>query len=173
MNSGQAGAAFLVYSTNSSTAPLTYTVEAGKRLDDQLPLNANGTYDYTVYGPNGYLRRFAGKPVAASNWWSKSEVANPEVAEGYDVANGNLQLRLENVGTAKCEFTVTNAYDPSMVIRQTVAGGKTDEIYLDLRAAYGWYDLTVTVDTDPTFTRRLGGHVETGHSSYSDPALGA
>jgi phospholipase C len=173
VNSGQAGAAFLVYSTNSSTAPLTYTVEAGKRLDDQLPLNANGTYDYTVYGPNGYLRRFAGKPVAASNWWSKSEVANPEVAEGYDVANGNLQLRLENQGTAHCEFTITNAYDPSMVIRQKVAGGKTDEIYLDLRAAYGWYDLTVTVDTDPTFTRRLGGHVETGHSSFSDPALGA
>jgi phospholipase C len=173
VNSGRAGAVFLVYSTGSSAAPLSYTVEAGKHLEDHLPLNANNTYDYTVYGPNGYLRRFAGKPAAASNWWSSSEAARPEVAEGYDVANGNLQLRLENPGTAHCEFTVTNAYDPSMVLKHKVVGGKTEELYLDLRAAYGWYDLTVTVDTDPTFTRRLGGHVETGRSSMSDPALGS
>jgi phospholipase C len=173
VNSGRAGAVFLVYTTNSSTAPRTYTVEAGKRLDDYLPLNANGTYDFTVYGPNGYLRRFAGKPVAASNWWSGSETARPEVAEGYDVANGNLQLRLENPGTARCEFTITNAYDPSMVIKQSVRGGDNEEVYLDLRNAYGWYDLTVTVDTDAIFTRRLGGHVETGRDSVSDPALGS
>lgn len=173
VNSGKAGAAFLVYSTNSGAAPLSYTVEAGKRLDGHLPLNANGTYDYTVYGPNGYLRRFAGRPPATSTWWNPQEVARPEVAEGYDVANGNLQLRLENPGTAKCEFTITNAYDPSMLVKRTVIGGNNEDIYLDLRAAYGWYDLTVTVDTDPAFTRRLGGHVETGRSSMSDPALGS
>jgi phospholipase C len=172
VNTGRAGAVFLVYATNSGEAPRSYTVEAGKRLEDQLPLNANGKYDYTVYGPNGFLRRFAGKPVAASNWWNGSEVARPEVADGYDVANGNLQLRLENPGTARCQFTITNAYDPNMVIKQAVRGGDTDEVYLDLRSAYGWYDLTVTVDTDTSFTRRLGGHVETGHSSMSDPALG-
>jgi phospholipase C len=173
VNNGKAGAALLVYSTNSGAAPLSYTIEAGKRLDDHLPLNANGTYDYTVYGPNGFLRRYAGKPPAPSNWWSNSEVARPEVAEAYDVANGNLQLRLENPGTARCEFTITNAYDPSTLIKRTVKGGSNEDIYLDLRAAYGWYDLTVTVDTDPTFTRRLGGHVETGRSSMSDPALGS
>jgi phospholipase C len=173
VNNGKAGAALLVYSTNSGAAPLSYTIEAGKRLDDHLPLNANGTYDYTVYGPNGFLRRYAGKPPAPSNWWSSSEVARPEVAEAYDVANGNLQLRLENPGTARCEFTITNAYDPSTLIKRTVKGGSNEDIYLDLRAAYGWYDLTVTVDTDPTFTRRLGGHVETGRSSMSDPALGS
>jgi phospholipase C len=173
VNSGQAGAVFLVYATNSTAAPRSYTIEAGKRLDDNFPVNANGTYDYTVFGPNGYLRRFAGKPAVASNWWSHSEVARPEVAEGYDVANGNLQLRLDNLGTARCEFTITNAYDPSMTLTRTVVGGNNEEIYLDLRAAYGWYDLTVTVNTDATFVRRLAGHVETGRSSMSDPALGS
>jgi phospholipase C len=173
VNSGQAGAAFLVYATNSTAAPRSYTIEAGKRFDDNFPVNANGTYDYTVFGPNGYLRRFAGKPAVASNWWSHSEVARPEVAEGYDVANGNLQLRLDNLGTARCEFTITNAYDPSMTLTRTVVGGNNEEIYLDLRAAYGWYDLTVTVNTDATFVRRLAGHVETGRSSMSDPALGS
>ncbi|HEY1998637.1 phosphocholine-specific phospholipase C [Paraburkholderia sp.] len=172
INTGNAGAVFLVYATNSGTAPRSYTVEAGKRLEDQLPLNSNGTYDYTVYGPNGFLRRFAGKPAAASNWWNGSEVARPEVADGYDVANGNLQLRLENPGTARCQFTIVNAYDPNAVIKQSVRGGDNEEVYLDLRNAYGWYDLTITVDTDAVFARRFGGHVETGRSSMSDPALG-
>ncbi|MFM0041307.1 phosphocholine-specific phospholipase C [Paraburkholderia sediminicola] len=172
VNSGRTGAVFLVYAANGLAAPLTYTVEAGKRLQDQLPLNVDGTYDYTVYGPNGFLRRFAGKPVARS-WWHGSEIARPEVAEGYDVANGNLQLRLENVGSAHCQFTIVNAYDASNVVKHSVRGGDTEQLYLDLRNAYGWYDLAITVDTDPSFVRRFAGHVETGKSSMSDPALGS
>ncbi|AXL51421.1 phospholipase C, phosphocholine-specific [Paraburkholderia caffeinilytica] len=172
VNSGRTGAVFLVYAANSLAAPLTYTVEAGKRLQDQLPLNADGTYDYTVYGPNGFLRRFAGKPVARS-WWNGSDIARPEVAEGYDVANGNLQLRLENVGSARCQFTIVNAYDAGNVVKHSVRGGDTEQLYLDLRNAYGWYDLAITVDTDPSFARRFAGHVETGRSSMSDPALGS
>src|SRR6202012_5254795 len=116
VNTGRAGAVFLVYAAHSLDAPHTYTVEAGKRLQDALPLNADGTYDFTVYGPNGFLRRFAGKPVARS-WWNGSDIARPEVLEGYDVVNGNLQLRLENVGSARCQFTIVNAYDVNNVIR--------------------------------------------------------
>ncbi|MEA3087978.1 MAG: phospholipase, partial [Paraburkholderia sp.] len=172
VNSGRAGAVFLVYAANGLDAPRTYTVEAGKQLQDQLPLNADGTYDFTVHGPNGFLRRFAGKPVA-KNWWNGSDTARPEVAEGYDVANGNLQLRLENAGSARCQFTIVNAYDASNVIKHSVRGGDTEQLYLDLRSAHGWYDLAITVDTDRSFARRVAGHVETGNSSMSDPALGS
>ncbi|WP_321839787.1 phosphocholine-specific phospholipase C [Paraburkholderia bannensis] len=171
INTGRAGAVFLVYSTGSSDAPLTYTVEAGKRLEDHLMIGATGAYDFTVHGPNGFLRRFAGKQTS-TGWFGHGETARPEVAEGYDVANGNLQLRLENVGGSRCQFTIVNAYDPSTKIQHTVRGGDTEQIYLDLCNAYGWYDLTITVDSDSTFVRRIAGHVETGHPSYSDPALG-
>jgi phospholipase C len=171
VNTGRAGAVFLVYTANSADAPRSYTVEAGKRLEDQLPLAIDGSYDFTVHGPNGFLRRFAGKP-AATGWWGGAGKARPEVAEGYDVENGNLQLRLENPGSAPCQFTIVNAYDPGATITHVVRGGDTDPLYLDLRNAYGWYDLTVTVDSDASFERRLAGHVETGHSSMSDPALG-
>ena len=41
-----------------------------------------------------------------------------------------------------------------------------------LEASFGWYDFTIEVDSDPTFQQRLAGHVETGHDSVSDPALG-
>jgi len=170
-NTGQAGAVFLVYAANSADAPRTYTVEGGKRLEDKLLLNPDGSYDFTVYGPNGFLRRFADKPAAASQR-GEQEPTLPDVVEGYDVANGNLELRLDNPGSAHCQFIVTNAYDPSLNIRQTVKGGDSEKIYLDLRDAYGWYDLSVSVDTDPAFARRLAGHVETGLPSMSDPALG-
>jgi len=172
INTGLAGAVFLVYTANSSTAPRSYTVEGGKNLADNLPLNADGSYDFTVFGPNGFLRRFADKPATAGTGHNSAQ-ALPEVLEGYDVANGNLQLRLENLGTASCQFTIVNRYTPNSVVTQSVRAGDVQQVYLDLSSAYGWYDLTVSVNTDANFVRRLGGHVETGQSSMSDPALGA
>ena len=171
INTGRAGAAFLVYETGGTDAPRSYTVEAGKRLEDQLTLAASGAYDFSVFGPNGFLRRYAGTQPQSSGFFGNA-TAQPEVAEGYDVANGNLELRLENTGRAACQFTIVNAYDPSSPIQRTVRGGDEERLYLDLRNAYGWYDLTITVNTDASFVRRLGGHVETGRPSYSDPALG-
>ena len=41
-----------------------------------------------------------------------------------------------------------------------------------LRRTAGWYDLTVTIDDNPTFTCQLAGHVENGRDSFSDPAMG-
>jgi phospholipase C len=173
VNTGRRGAVFLVYSADGS-APRTYTVEAGKRLEDRLPLDVDNAYDYTVYGPNGYLRRFAGKEPhnGVGSLWTTHGVARPDATEGYDVANGNLQLTLENFGSARCEFRIVNAYEPNHTIKQTVIGGRTQHVYLDLRNAYGWYDLTISVDSDASFARRFAGHVETGRPSFSDPALG-
>ncbi len=172
VNTGDAGANFLVFEALSADAPRTYTVEAGKRLVDQLPVKADGSYDFTVHGPNGFLRRFAGKQTSGY-FWNSRDRASPEVAEGYDVANGNLQLRLKNDGNTRCQFKIVNAYDSGTPLIRSVRGGDSDTVYLDLRKVYGWYDLTITVDTDPSFTRRIAGHVETGKPSMSDPALGA
>jgi phospholipase C len=41
-----------------------------------------------------------------------------------------------------------------------------------LSASVGWYDLTITVDTDAGFQQRIAGHVETGEDSVSDPVIG-
>ncbi len=169
-NTGDAGAAFLVYAAGSPDAPRSYTVEAGKRLSDKLPVNAGGAYDFTVHGPNGFLRRVAGR-------LSLSGLLHPrgrglEVKESYDVANGNLELRLINHGRAPSTFTIKSAYTGATVQR-AVRGGDDAGAYLDLRGEHGWYDLTVTASTDADFQRRLAGHVETGRASMSDPALGA
>ena len=172
INTGSAAAAFLVYRAKSLDAPRSYAVEAKKRIADTLAMPVDGRYDYTVHGPNGLMRRFAGAavPIATSGW--NAGTAMPEVTESYDVANGNIELHLKNFGSAACVFTVVNAYDGSLVKRR-VAGGESADLYIDLRAFHAWYDLKVSVDTDPAFHRALAGHVETGRDSMSDPAFGA
>ena len=40
-----------------------------------------------------------------------------------------------------------------------------------LSQSFGWYELSVTAVGDGAFLRRLAGHLETGRSSVSDPAI--
>ena len=119
VNTGDVGAAFLVYTAGSPDAPRTYTVEAGKRLSDKLAVNAGGAYDFTVHGPNGFLRRFAGK-LALSGLLRPHGHAL-EVKEGYDVANGNLQLRLINHGRAPTVFGVAVTSRPRIGFSSLIA----------------------------------------------------
>jgi len=53
-----------------------------------------------------------------------------------------------------------------------VRPGRKAEMTLVLRDTGNWYDLQVTVDSDPSFMRRLAGRIETGHHTVSDPAMG-
>ncbi len=47
--------------------------------------------------------------------------------------------------------------------------GSIEEPWI-LSASHHWYDLSVSSNDDPTFLRRLAGHVENGRPSISDPA---
>jgi len=51
------------------------------------------------------------------------------------------------------------------------AKGVTYSIW-DLRGSDHWYDLTLTLADDPSFTQRLAGHLETGQASRTDPGIG-
>jgi phospholipase C len=42
-----------------------------------------------------------------------------------------------------------------------------------LHESFGWYDMTVGVDSDASFQRQLAGHVEAGKPSMTDPAIAA
>jgi phospholipase C len=156
-----------VYSGNIADLPRSYTVEAGKELSDELMLAPGGAYDFSVFGANGFLRRFVGKVA------SGKKQTQVEIADGYDVANGNLQLRLTNSGTDRCDFAISSAYHANVNGSLTVRGGDSNNVTIDLRNASGWYDLTLTVDSDKNAEWRIAGHVETGRESVSDPALGA
>ncbi|MDR5759092.1 phosphocholine-specific phospholipase C [Caballeronia sp. LZ035] len=162
-NTGKQGAHFWVYTADPSGTPRHYTVEAGKQLSDNWPLDANGNYAVNVYGPNGFYRRFAGSSSADA-------ALHPEVTTCFDVANGNLYLALANNGTTAMTVTAAdNAYgQPSQTV--TIAGGKSVEVHFDLSCSAQWYDLMVSVAGNGTWTRRIAGHLETGKASLTDPA---
>jgi phospholipase C len=155
----QAGAAFQVRSQKRTDGPWTYTAAAGKPVSDSWnSVYSGGGYDLTAHGPNGFLRTFKGN----------NKAAEPEVTARHDA--GNLKLTLTNPSTADAHLTVTNAYGGE---RQTytVRAGATVVQSIDLGATSRWYDLTVIVEGNAGYLRRLAGHVENGRAGVSDPGI--
>ncbi|MEU6927219.1 phosphocholine-specific phospholipase C [Streptomyces sp. NPDC046631] len=155
----QTGAAFQVRSQKRTDGPWTYTAAAGKPVSDSWnSVYSAGSYDLTAHGPNGFLRTFQGN----------NKAAEPEVKARHDA--GNLKLTLTNPSTTDAHLTVTNAYGGE---RQTytVRAGATVEQSIDLRATKRWYDLTVVVEGNTGYLRRLAGHVENGKAGLSDPGI--
>ena len=68
--------------------------------------------------------------------------------------------------------TITdNAYQGGTA-QQVVDPNTTASVTLDVSKFYGWYDFTVTVSGNTTFSRRYAGHVENGQASFTDPLMG-
>ncbi|MFF7726647.1 phosphocholine-specific phospholipase C [Streptomyces sp. NPDC008001] len=157
----KAGACFTVTSGNRTDGPWTYTAGAGKQLSDTWnTAYSKGTYDLSVFGPNGFLRTFRGP----------GKTAGPEVTARHDAGTGGITLTMTNAGRAACSLTVTDAYGGGKQTFRVPAGGRTVHA-VNLHRSKRWYDLTVVSDTDATFLRRFAGHVETGGTGVSDPAI--
>ncbi|CAM5616035.1 phosphocholine-specific phospholipase C [Streptomyces xanthochromogenes] len=158
-----AGAQFLVTSANRTDGPWTYTTEAGKTIADAWnTAYSSGATNLSVFGPNGFLRTFR----------SPGKTAGPEVTARHNAGTGNLDLTMTNAGKTTVHLKVANAAAYGGATQTfTVAAGATVKFTVDLRAGKSWYDVSVTSDADTTFLRRFAGHVETGASGVSDPAL--
>jgi phospholipase C len=57
--------------------------------------------------------------------------------------------------------TATSVLLPGHVFRQSYP----------LKASFGWYDLVVSIASDPMFRQQLAGHLETGDASRTDPGM--
>jgi phospholipase C len=78
---------------------------------------------------------------------------------------------VRNAGERNASVTLLDAYTGEKVTRVLHPGGSAEDP-LSLERFHGWYDVVVRVAEDPSFERRLAGHVETGRDSISDPAMG-
>jgi phospholipase C len=162
LNTGSKTVVFQVRSGNAADAVRFYTVEPGKTLADTWTISSS--YNLSVYGPNGFVRYFNGSVGSGA--------AALNVRSSYDSEDGgSIELKITNVGAGRVEVSVLDAYSGES--RTESLHGRDDlEFEASLGKFYGWYDLVVTVAGDPSFKYRLGGHVETGKDSMSDPALG-
>lgn len=166
-NTGSAGAVFHVYNRNAlEDVPHRYAVEPGRQLRNVWQPGLTGTHDLWVLGPNGFHRHFIDS-------FASPTAAAPEVRVCYDVANGDVYLKLRNDGAAPCTFQVqANAYRDDGPWTAEVAPGEEIEHGWMLAGSGAWYDLSVTIAEDESFLRRVAGRVETGRHSVSDPAMG-
>ena len=162
-NTGKAGAVFQVRSGDGQSGPWTYTVGAGDETSDIFAVT-NGSYDLLVYGPNGFLRTFAGGLGSGS--------ANLTVRAIYDKESEGITLVIQNNGTSAEKISIFNAYSGKTDTREIQANHSATYVS-HLHQSSGWYDLSVRVGSDRCFQRQLAGHVETGRPSMTDPAIGA
>jgi phospholipase C len=163
MSHGKVGANYHVTSATHAGGPWTYTVEGDRKLTGSWNVGADGKgrYDFTVHGPNGFLRRFTGR----------AGVAGTEISARDDRDACALRLALTNHGGSTARITIGNAYDGKRAVTYTIRPGAGAVHVAELQDTHGWYDLSVSSDQDGGYLRRLAGHVETGRPSVSDPAI--
>ncbi|HWX02887.1 phosphocholine-specific phospholipase C [Collimonas sp.] len=171
-NTGRAGAAFIAYSNLRQDGPWQYAVEAGKALRDVALGNwSSDQYELRVHGPNGFFRECKGSFAVAGS----AAAARPEILVRDDYERQAIVLILFNEAGAKtCTFTVSANAGPSrgFVAPYRVEAGRSLRLMVPLAAAKGWYDFSVTADSDAGFLRRIAGHVESAARSWTDPQIG-
>jgi phospholipase C len=164
-NKGKAGAVFQVRSGDGQTGPWSYTVGAGDETSDSFGSSGATSYDFAVYGPNGFLRSFAGGLAEGS--------ANLTVHAIYDKEHSErIALVIRNHGSSAEKVSIFDSYSGKTRTHR-VHPHESVTYVSRLEESFDWYDLTVRVDSDARFQRQLAGHVETGRPSVSDPAIGA
>ncbi|MFJ5921830.1 phosphocholine-specific phospholipase C [Kitasatospora sp. NPDC092948] len=151
--------------TNTGTAAFPYTVypnialpftgtpftvaPAASKVYTWDATATDGRYDFTVHGPDGFVRRFAGTVTRAD----QDDVPVPLVEAA--VGRTKLVLHLHNDGGTDVSFTVSPndfAGQP-----QTVWVAANKQTSVDWPLDSGRYDVTVTAATGTRFVRRYAG----------------
>jgi phospholipase C len=160
-STGRAAGVFHVRSADSAQDPRSYTVESGKQLT--AAWDAASGYDLSVYGPNGFFRRFKGGPGG--------QQASLDIRARYGRRHEEITLEIDNRGSQPVEVTVSDRYSSRSTTLSLKPGDAHTERW-SLGRTRGWYDLVVTVQGDPHFEYRYAGHLENGKASISDPGMG-
>jgi phospholipase C len=165
-NSGNAAAVYQVRSGDAQEGPWTYTVSPRARVVETFAVRSKSQsrYDLSVYGPNGYFRLYKGSVET----WDK---ANLSIDTNCESDHG-LTLDIRNKSRETARLRIYDAYG-KRTLERAVAPHQNLIWHWSLEDSYGWYDLTIQVESDPTFKQQLAGHIETGKDSVSDPLLGA
>ncbi len=159
-NHGRLGVHLQARSLTIPGAPYSYTIGAGDEI--AVALANPGAYDLSLHGPNGFFRHFAGSPATVLR------------AEAFGIDDrGRLRIRL-SVGDVRRRHRpaiVVNVADAYGTDRQIEVRGAA-ELTIDTGRNGGWYDITLTTPSDPSYNCQLSGRLESGTPLTSDPQLG-
>jgi phospholipase C len=119
--------------------------------------NAEAGYDWSTYPERrGSL--------------SGANAANLEIRAACDSDGDAITLFGANRGTQTVTVQLTNAYTGE-TISGDMAPGVSGKTAFSVSDHWGWYDLIVEVEQDPTFRYQFAGHLENGRESRTDPAI--
>ena len=153
--------------------PGQYTIGAGDVSVGTAAVGASPgdtAYDITVVGPNRFLRRYVGDTQGAgADARVKATYYEPDRHRHGGSDQPKLKLLLCNDARKKVTFTITyNNYSSRSPQTVRINGRDSEECLLDACGdSDGWYDLTITVSSDSSWSQRLTGHLETGRASIS------
>jgi len=166
-NTGKQAAVFHVYDRlNLDAIPRRYMVEAGKQLQDEWSTQ-QGLYDLWVLGPNGFHRAFTGNLNQ-----SLQQQALPEIRVCVEDCEAKLFLKVRHDGQSSSKLKVkANAYLPNQQWSIETTNSEK-ELAWDMTEFGGWYDFTVYIESDASYSRRFAGRIETQKDSISDPYMG-
>ncbi|MFH8928230.1 phosphocholine-specific phospholipase C [Streptomyces pristinaespiralis] len=162
-NSGRASAHFALY-PYAGEFPVPQHRDVRGEAQWTVPLT-RADYRFTITGPNGFRREFAGPARGTA-----------EVRSVIDHHDRDVHLTLRNSGRAPLTFTVRplgyveEADLHGWTRRITVKPGRSRTVVHSAADAHGWYDLEVTAEgpqRESGFRRRLMGHIENGRPSVS------
>ena len=137
--------------------PFSYTVGAGHSI--AVALADPGTYDLSLYGPNGFFRHFAGSPATTVRVEERGD-HEPRRAQAPDH------------GTAAHRRPVVVDFADAYGAHRRITVHGTTEITIDTHHSGGWYDIALSTRSDTTFSYQLAGRLESGGRLTSDPQLG-
>ncbi len=174
-NTGAAGAAFsLADVINMKTVePRQWAIETGTWGVDAVPLNSS-TYFYSLTGPNGFVRIFAGDALSSVSsytraWLTYSPSSSPPTVD--------IHISVDAASPKSVAFNVTDAVYGVTGTSGSLAAGQEKVVSFDMSSVGNWYDWTVSmsesVGTADVVTRRFMGRMETGFDTISDPAMAA
>jgi phospholipase C len=127
--------------------------------------SGDGKYDLTVVGPNRFLRNFTGDVTTAG----RTAQVEASYYQGGFQPKPKLVLELINAGAQAVTFTVApNNYSKDKAKTYHVPGhGRTSHVVDVLESGNGWYDVSVTISGDASWSRRYVGHLEDGSNSIT------
>jgi phospholipase C len=157
-SAGPVGVSLFVFPDKYLTASATpFTVVSGTSKTYTWTATKKNSYRYafSIYGPDGFVRSFAGEIVGASTTTGQI----PRVT-GTPVTGSapSLQLTLANDGTTAVTYTLTvNDYAGAT---QTVTVGASGSANVTWPVdSNGYYDVLIAANTSDGFTRRYAGRI--------------
>jgi phospholipase C len=157
-NAGPVGVSLLVFPDKylaSAATPFTVVKGTNKTYTWSTLATAGHGYAFSVYGPDGFVRSFAGDIVAAGTITGQI----PRVAATPVTGPATtLRLTLANDGNTAVAYTLTASDYGGTTQTLTVRGTGSTTVAWPV-AGDGYYDVIITANTSDGFTRRYAGRI--------------